>query len=198
MIIQNIYKSTHIIKTTHTRHYLVRSHWTTSLTVRNNAGNSSVDPSAVCPNLSLSAGQNADVSHLDHRGREGVEESVFVGGEGVDDGSGVGAGGGEEDLVGDEESVELSEVGEVFVVEGVRGRLVEVGQHQGITALRADLPKGRQEGRVQSRVGICTVESADKSSTASLSKRVSPCVLNTETDIHYYIFSEYLAYSIIL
>ena len=79
----------------------------------------SINPSAVCPNLSFSTSQNPNIPHLDHRRLKGVEEIILIGTEGIYDVDSVGSGGREKHLVASEKPVLLLEVWKVLVVEDV-------------------------------------------------------------------------------
>lgn len=113
--------------------------------------------------LALGASQGANIPHLDHGRREVGEEEVLVGAEAVDDGDGVGAGGGEELLVALEEAVVDLEVGVVVLVEGVGRGEVQIGGGVVASDLRADLSQLLEVRGVQSRVGLTRAAEVVKS-----------------------------------
>lgn len=99
-----------------------------------------VDHPAVGPDLPVCPRERADAAHADHGRHEALEEGALAAGEAVDDGDGGGATGGDERLVRLEEPLVVLQVGEVIVVEGVRGGGVEVVQGGGAAALGLRLP----------------------------------------------------------
>ena len=97
-------------------------------------GGAGVADGAVCPDLSLRAGEHLDLAHLDDGEDELVEERRLVDGELGDERPGGGVD--EEVLVGGEEALAVLQVDVVLVVEGV-GRPDVVDGGVGRVVLRA-------------------------------------------------------------